>query len=197
MAILPILTYGASILRKRAEPVSRVDKAVRQLMEDMVDTMLDAPGLGLAAPQVGRGRRVVVARLDDEVFTLANPKVLESEGAEESWEACLSLPGLQGLVSRPTRVVVSALNEAGRPVKLEATGLAARCLSHEIDHVDGIVFPDHCSDDGLRWVYEAGRNPDTGAPLYEYEYVTREQAFQELVRRWRKAQAARRAVAKG
>ena len=198
MAILPIVKYGEPVLRKRARPVPRIDAEVRRLMEDMVETMLEAPGIGLAAPQIGQRSRIIVAQIEgDEVLMLANPRIIETAGEQEAWEACLSLPGLQGKVVRPARVVVRGVDQSGKTVTIEATDLAARCLCHEIDHLHGIVFADRSPDDAIRWVFEAGKDPETGEPQYAYEYVTREEAFAELVRRWRAERAKRRAQKKG
>ncbi len=143
------------VLRRRARPVGRVDAAVRQLMDDMLATMRAAPGVGLAAPQVGMPLRVIVVEVPIEeadgepadgqtrLRMLANPEIIwASEEQEEGQEACLSVPDLYGDVARSVAIQVRALNRAGRRETFEARGFEARVLQHEIDHLDGILFVD-------------------------------------------------------
>ena len=119
----------------------------------MVDTMRDAPGIGLAAPQVGVLLRVIVCEVEDHLHALVNPEVVRAEGEQVGDEGCLSIPGYIGEVKRFERVVVKAKNRAGKDVRVRADGLLARCLQHEIDHIDGILFTDRLtSSDSLRKV---------------------------------------------
>lgn len=145
MAVLPILTQEASILRQKAKRVSRVDSAIRQLIDDMVDTMVAAPGVGLAAPQVGVGLRVVVIKTDTNLHTLVNPEMVKWEGEQVGLEGCLSVPGYVGEVKRHMQVVARGLNRHGKAIKIKGDGLLARAIQHEIDHLDGILFLDHLS----------------------------------------------------
>jgi len=142
MAVLPILTQEASILRQKAKRVARVDSAIRQLIDDMVDTMVAAPGVGLAAPQVGVGLRVVVIKTDNNLHALVNPEMVKWEGEQVGLEGCLSIPGYVGEVKRHMQVVARGLNRHGKPIKIKGDGLLARAIQHEIDHIDGILFTD-------------------------------------------------------
>lgn len=142
MAVFPIRTFGDPVLRKPAAEVDAVDDGVRKLMRDLVDTMRAAPGVGLAAPQIGISRRVITWQFESEEGALANPVILEREGSVESEEACLSLPGLAFPVVRAEWVRFEGLDEAGATVAGEAHGYLARILQHEVDHVDGVLFID-------------------------------------------------------
>jgi peptide deformylase len=148
MATLEILQYPDSGLREVARPVEAVDEGIRRLADDLLETMYAAPGIGLAATQVGDGRRVCVvdvseAKDDPRVFV--NPEILWREGTEEAEEGCLSIPGVYEKVRRAERVGVRAIDRAGEPFELAADGLLAVCLQHEIDHLDGRLFIDHLS----------------------------------------------------
>lgn len=153
MAILEILTAPDPRLKIKAEPVAAVDDAVRQLMHDMLETMYNAPGVGLAATQVGVAKRVIVLDVADTKagdapapLMLANPEIIEASGPDHSYdEGCLSVPGFYEEVIRPEFCKVKALNEHNEEVVIEATGLLATCLQHEIDHLDGTLFIDHLS----------------------------------------------------
>lgn len=145
-----ILTYPDPFLSTKAAPVARMDDNVRKLIDDMFETMYAASGVGLAAPQVGVGRRVIVvdvSPVEKEVppMALVNPEILSRRGMVEATEGCLSVPGVEGVVARPEFVTVKGLNELGDPVKFEAGGLLARALQHEIDHLDGVLFIDRLS----------------------------------------------------
>jgi peptide deformylase len=140
-------------LRTKCPKVPKVDDSTRKLIDDMVDTMRDAPGIGLAAPQVGVLLRVIVAEVDDQLHALVNPEIIRAEGEQVGDEGCLSIPGYAGEVKRFERVVVKAKNRAGKDVRVRGEGLLARCLQHEIDHIDGILFTDRLtSPDSLRKV---------------------------------------------
>ena len=151
MAILGIETLGSRVLREKAAPVEAVTDDVRRLVRDMMDTMYDAEGIGLAAPQVGISERILVVDVGDEdenreVHALINPVIVEfGKETEKASEGCLSIPGIEEMVNRPARVIVEALNPDGDPVRIEAEGLLARALQHEVDHLDGILFIDRLS----------------------------------------------------
>jgi peptide deformylase len=152
MAILEVVKYPAKVLRRKAKAVREVDTRIQRLMDDMIETMVDEPGLGLAAPQVGESVRVIVARDDEREFALANPKIVHRAGRETAAEGCLSLPGLRGDVSRAKHVTVTGLNRSGKRVQIEAEGLLARVFQHEIDHLDGKLFVDRVEEDTLCWL---------------------------------------------
>lgn len=143
MAIRNILTVGDETLRKKSRKVDRITDRIKILLEDMADTLHNTDdGIGLAAPQVGVLRRVVVIDMGDGVKYFINPEIIASEGSQESTESCLSVPNVAGTVVRPEKVTVRAMNEKGEEFTLEADGLMAACLCHEIDHLDGILFID-------------------------------------------------------
>jgi peptide deformylase len=149
--MLPILTYPDSALKEVSAPVETVDDALRSLIDEMLATMYQAPGIGLAAPQVGRRIRLVVmdVPLDEDSRTgplaLINPRIVRQEGQIINEEGCLSLPGLRCEVERASRVVVEALDRNGKPFVIEGSDLLAICLQHEIDHLDGRLFLDYIS----------------------------------------------------
>jgi peptide deformylase len=149
MAELKIEMLGSPVLRRKADEIGEIDDDLRRLIADMFETMYAAEGIGLAGPQVGVSRRVVVIDLKDDQqsrMALINPRVVELAGEpEKEEEGCLSIPGVSALVSRRPAVVVEALDEQGRPLRIEADGLLGRCLQHEIDHLDGVLFIDHLS----------------------------------------------------
>jgi peptide deformylase len=143
----PILRAGAPALSQPAERVNEITPEISALIDDMIDTMHAAPGVGLAAPQVGIPLRIFVIDLSvgrnpDEVIVLVNPEVMSREGLQRQREGCLSLPGFEAAVPRPRRVVVRGLNRAGQPCTVEGTNLLARALQHELDHLDGRLFVD-------------------------------------------------------
>jgi peptide deformylase len=143
----PIVRYGTPGLQTPAHPVTTFDIELLRLIDDMVDTMYAAPGVGLAAPQVGVALRVCVIDLSvgkrgGELITLVNPEFVERDGMQLEEEGCLSLPGFNATVARPSRAVRKGLNRQGEDQVVEATGLLARCFQHEVDHLDGTVFVD-------------------------------------------------------
>ncbi len=142
MAILDIVTIGDPVLETRAEEVPRVTKRTVKLINDMLDTMYEADGVGLAAPQVGVGQRIIVLDVGEGPLVLVNPVIKTGEGQEIDVEGCLSVPERWVYVKRFQKIVVEGLNEKGRPVRLEADELLARALQHEIDHLDGILILD-------------------------------------------------------
>ncbi len=148
MAILPILTLPDKRLRTVAKPVESVDDSIRQLAEDMLETMYAAPGIGLAATQVNRHVRLVVMDVSEEKnqpLVFVNPKITWSEGEQVCEEGCLSVPDIYAKVKRAERIKVSAQDKNGTPFELEADGLLAVCIQHELDHLDGVVFLDRLS----------------------------------------------------
>ena len=153
MANLEILTSENPRLRIRASRVARVDDSVRKLMDDMVETMVSASGVGLAATQVGVSQRVIVLKVDNQLLQLANPELIKASGEQVGFEGCLSVPGYIGEVARAQRVVVKALNRHGKEVRIKGEDLLARALQHEIDHLDGVLFVDKLTSlDTLREV---------------------------------------------
>jgi len=137
------MIYGKDdVLRKESKPVEKIDERILQLLDDMAETMRHADGVGLAAPQVGILRRVVVIDVGEGLIELINPEILETSGQQQGAEGCLSIPGVRGEVIRPEKVRVKALNRKGEPIEITGTGLLARALCHEIDHLDGILFID-------------------------------------------------------
>ena len=145
MALREILTEGDPTLTKRARPIKKYDDKLQLLIDDMIETMYEGEGVGLAAPQVGVLRRLFVMDVDDGEgpVVFINPEILAQEGDQEGPEGCLSLPGLFGLVKRPMEVTVRALDREGLAFEKTVQGLAARCVCHENDHLDGILFRCH------------------------------------------------------
>ena len=147
MAIRVIRTKGDPVLREVALEVQEITPQLKKLLDDMVETMYDAEGVGLAAPQIGISKRMIVIDVQDDngLLKLINPVIIKSEGKESAVEGCLSFPGVAGEVERDLKVTIRALNEKGNPVELCASGLLARAFQHEIDHLDGILFVDRTS----------------------------------------------------
>ena len=219
MACRKVLYLGEPLLRESAQPVAKITPEIAQLIDDMVVTMLEAPGLGLAAPQVGEGLRIIVARCpsvqdedDDEeegedgeeaapageeededeeveVLVLVNPEVLDrSEELIPRKEGCLSLPPLQGIVSRPAEVTIRGLDHQGDKMELRAGGLMARILCHEIDHLDGVLFVDQVDPETLCWLV-----PDEDAEGGFREDPTTIEEVEARFERLRERRAARQA----
>ena len=145
--IRPIVRYGADVLHAPAAPVTAITPDIQQLIDDMVQTMYAAPGIGLAATQVGVPLRVFVAdisvgRQADGLLVFVNPEFVERDGMQLEEEGCLSVPGFNATVARPARATLKGLDRNGREQTIEATGLLARCFQHEMDHLDGTVFVD-------------------------------------------------------
>jgi len=144
MAIRRIRKDGDEILRKKSKEVKKIDDKILTLLDDMAETMYHNDGVGLAAPQIGILKRVVVIDVNDEkgLIELINPEIIHAEGEQCETEGCLSIPGLYGEVKRPEKVIVKALNRKGEEITIEGTKLLAIALCHEIDHLDGILFTD-------------------------------------------------------
>ncbi len=140
MGLRKILTVSDPALHKVCKPVTAFDRKLHKLLDDMKETLADANGVGLAAPQVGILRRVVVVDVGDDVLELVNPELLETEGEQEGPEGCLSVPGKYGLVKRPYKAKVRAQDRNGEWFEVEGEELIARCFCHELDHLDGIVY---------------------------------------------------------
>ena len=151
MAIMPIVLIPDPVLRQVATPVETVDDAVRQLMDDMLETMYDAPGIGLAAPQVGISKRVIVMDCSDDddapaPIKMANPEIITmSEETSTMEEGCLSIPDHRGEVTRPSAITVRYLDENNSAQEWSCDGLLAVCIQHEIDHLNGVMFIDYLS----------------------------------------------------
>jgi peptide deformylase len=149
MALLPILEFPDPRLRIKAAPVTTVDEGVRQLIDDMLETMYAAPGIGLAATQVNVHKQVIVIDLSEDrsaPLALINPEVIAREGTEETEEGCLSVPGIYDKVTRAEKIRVRTLDRSGKQIEIEADGLLAVCIQHEMDHLSGKLFVDYLSE---------------------------------------------------
>lgn len=140
MSVLDIRRAGDPVLKEKAKPVDKITKTVRALLDNMTQTMHEADGVGLAAPQVGVALRVIVVDVGEGPIDLINPVIVAFEGCETGTEGCLSVPGMYGEVERYSTVTVEGLDRQGNPVSVQGSGLLARALQHEIDHLDGILF---------------------------------------------------------
>lgn len=148
MAILDILYFPDPRLRNKAKPVAMVDESIRRLVDDMFETMYQAPGIGLAATQVNVAKQVLVIDLSEEKnqpLCLINPEITEQDGEEQMEEGCLSVPGVYEPVTRAAHIRIRALNRQGEPLEMKADDLLAVCVQHEIDHLDGKLFVDYLS----------------------------------------------------
>jgi len=145
--IRPILKYGDATLHEPARPVASISTEIQQLIDDMVQTMYAAPGIGLAAPQVGVPLRIIVVDVSlghdpNALMTFVNPEFVERDGVQLEDEGCLSVPGFNATVVRPARAILKGLDRSGQPQQQEASGLLARAFQHEMDHLDGMLFVD-------------------------------------------------------
>jgi peptide deformylase len=154
VAVRPILNFEQPVLREKAKKVARVDTSIQKLLDDLAETMLDAPGAGLAANQIGVPLRVCVVKGDEnQIWGLVNPVIVKSAGSQVGYEGCLSKPGWVGEVERYEAVVVKGLNRHGKQVRIKSTGFTARAFQHELDHLDGVLFTDRLTSlDTLRRV---------------------------------------------
>ncbi len=165
MSILDIRVLGDPILRQSTTPVGEITDELRTLIDNMFDTMYHARGIGLAAPQVGRSERIAVIDVGDDPFVIINPEIVQSSsGREKGEEGCLSIPDIYADVDRPKGVTVRALDRDGKEFEREAAELLARCLQHEIDHLDGKLFLDYLSvlkraASLAKWKLEVGQYP--------------------------------------
>ena len=143
MGIRRILTAEAPILRERTKRVSTFDASLHRLLDDMLETMRDAPGVGLAANQIGVPLQVAIVEVEDKVRELVNPQIVRGTGEQIDWEGCLSIPGYVAEVARHEKVTVKARDRHGKEIRVRGTELLARALQHEIDHLNGILYIDH------------------------------------------------------
>ena len=153
MAVLPIVKVDNPVLREKAKKVTRIDASIQKLIDDMIETMHAANGVGLAAPQVGVSLRIIVVQefLENEegelepgqVITLINPEIIKTSGEYETEEGCLSLPGYVGTIKRAEKATVKGLNRQGKEIRIKADGLLAEAFQHEVDHINGILFFAH------------------------------------------------------
>ena len=149
MAILHILHYPDPRLRIKAMPVQEVDDEIRQLIDDMLETMYNAPGIGLAAPQVNVSKRIIVIDISEQKndpLCLINPEIIAQHDVEQMEEGCLSVPGIYEIVERAARIQIKALNREGKTMEMAIDGLLAVCVQHEIDHLEGKLFVDYLSE---------------------------------------------------
>lgn len=166
MAIRPIRLFGDPVLRTPAEPVVDFDKELRNLVRDLAETMIDAPGSGLAAPQLGVSLRVFTYHVDGVTGHLVNPSLDLSEETQDGNEGCLSIPDLSFPCTRALRVVAKGFNQHGEPVELEGSEVLARCVQHETDHLDGILFVDRLDREQRKAALRAIRQADwAGQPV--------------------------------
>lgn len=142
MAVRQIMEMGEPVLREKAHKVTKITKSIHTLLDDMAETMYDANGVGLAAPQIGLSKKIVVIDVGDGIIELINPEIVKLEGVEHDTEGCLSLPGYLGEVTRAAKVYVKALDRNGKVKNYEGQGLLARAFQHELDHLEGILFVD-------------------------------------------------------
>ena len=156
VALRPILSFEHPVLREKAKKVARVDTSIQRLIDDLTETMLDAPGAGLAANQIGVPLRVCVVKGDDnQIWGLVNPEIVKHDGVQVGYEGCLSYPGWVGEVARHETVVVKGRNRRGKEVRIKSAGFTARAFQHEIDHLNGVLFIDRLTNlDTLRRVEE-------------------------------------------
>ena len=148
MTIRKIYCLPEAVLKQKAKKVPKIDASIRQLIEDMIETMIQAEGVGLAAPQVGISLRIAVLQMpEEEPFAIVNPKVVKCTGERPVMEGCLSVPGYQGEVTRSISINIKALNEHGKEIRVKATGLMAQALEHEIDHLNGVLYIDRIEDE--------------------------------------------------
>lgn len=170
MSVLNIVPFGESILRKKAKPVEEITPKILKLLDDMAETLYAADGrAGLAAPQVGILRRVIVMDCGEGLIELINPEILELSGEQEGAEACLSYPGYHGFVKRADYAKISTMTRQGERIELEGEGFLARCIQHEIDHLNGVLFVDHVREP---WLYEDGTQRKTS--LFDVVKLTNE-----------------------
>lgn len=146
--ILPIIFEPDPILRQQSQPVKKVTKRIKTLLDNMLETMYEADGVGLAAPQVGINERMIVIDVGKGPILLINPEIIAKSGQERDVEGCLSVPGKNAYITRASKVEVVGIDPKGKKVQFKAEGLLARAFQHEIDHLDGIVFIDYLSNEG-------------------------------------------------
>ena len=152
---------GDTVLRQKAKRVPSIDDSIQQLIDDMVETMRQVDGIGLAAPQVGVPLRVIVLQMpEEELVAIINPEVVKRAGEREVTEGCLSVPGYAGEIKRSVSITVKGLNRQGKAIRIKATGLMAQALEHELDHLNGVLFVDHVKSRDKLYKVEAGTGPE-------------------------------------
>ena len=163
MATLPISHFPQdSVLRQKAKKISIIDSSIQRLIDDMIETMQEANGVGLAAPQVGVSLRVIVLQMPGEQpMTIINPEVVERTGEQEVTEGCLSVPGYVGEIKRANQVTVKGKDRQGKRIKIKATGLMAEALEHETDHLDGRLYIDHIKSEDKLYKVERKVSPES------------------------------------
>ncbi len=142
MAVLEVVQMGNPVLKAKAEPVEKINKQILKILDDMADTMYASDGVGLAAPQIGVSKRIIIVDIGEGLIELINPEIVSAEGSVVDQEGCLSVAGFFGDVARAQKVVVQGLNRQGKRVKIKAVDFLARALQHEIDHLEGRLFVD-------------------------------------------------------
>ncbi len=142
MAVYRIVELGDPVLRQKASPVPEVNGSIQKLLDNLADTLYAAKGLGLAAPQIGVAKRVIVVDCGEGLWEVVNPEIISMQGQEVAVEGCLSIPGVAAEVKRAAQVIVKGWDRSGREIQIEADGMGARALQHETDHLDGILFID-------------------------------------------------------
>jgi len=146
VAVYQIVTIPNDVLRAKAQPVKKINSGVIRLLNNMRDTLKAFDGVGIAAPQIGVSKRIIIVEIGDELIELINPEIISREGEQTGSEGCLSIPDTVGMVTRANRVTVKGLNREGEEVIYEGEKLIARALQHEIDHLDGVLFIDRASE---------------------------------------------------
>jgi peptide deformylase len=142
MAVYRIVELGDPVLRQKSNPVPEVNGSIQKLLDNLADTLYSAKGLGLAAPQIGVAKRVIVVDCGEGLWEVVNPEIISMQGQDVAVEGCLSIPGVAGEVKRAAQVIVKGWDRNGREIQIEADGMGARALQHETDHLDGILFID-------------------------------------------------------
>jgi len=159
--VRPILTFENPVLREKAKKVPRVDASIQRLLDDLTETMLDAPGAGLAANQIGVALRVCVVKGDDkQIWGLVNPEIVKKEGVQTGYEGCLSYPGWVGEVERAEIVVVKGRNRHGKEIRVKSSGFTARAFQHELDHLDGVLILDRTTKEQRKEAMRALREAE-------------------------------------
>ncbi|HTR78085.1 MAG TPA: peptide deformylase [Gemmatimonadaceae bacterium] len=185
MGLLTIRVLGDPVLRQETVPVEAITPELQRLIDDMFETMRVAKGIGLAAPQVGRTERLTVVHVDDTQLVVINPEIVHAEGRAKAEEGCLSIPDVYADVERPDHVLVRALDRDARPYEVDASGLLARCLQHEIDHLHGKLFIDYLSvlkrrSALAKWAKEKGKYPNNTRTLTADEIAAHHHRDEEL-----------------
>jgi len=170
MSVRPIVLLGDPRLRLKGEPVDSFNKYLHELLDDLTETVRNAPGVGLAAPQIGEAKRVCVVEVAGQLHELVNPRIVRGDGDDRDLEGCLSIPGYVAYVTRREKVWVVAQNRVGKKIKLAGTGLLSRAMQHEIDHLDGKLYIDYL-DSLDELISTEGGEDEEGRPVGELSAV--------------------------